>query len=53
MTHSEMVSCLQSPEAWDETVDDDIVMTSYTGRVSAEKDASLDSTATDTRGETA
>nr|WP_049897323.1 S49 family peptidase [Halorubrum arcis] len=42
-----------APEAWDETVGDDIVMTSYTGRVSAEKDASPDSTATDTRGETA
>lgn len=40
-----------APEAWDETVGDDIVMTSYTGRVSAEKDTSPDSTATDTEGE--
>ena len=42
-----------APEAWDETVGDEIVMTSYTGRVSAEKDTSPDSTATDTEGETA
>jgi protease-4 len=35
-----------APAAWDETVSDDVVMTSYTGRVPADETGETDDTAT-------